>query len=89
MAPSGKSCVSGSIGSDSIVVLRREGKGIHVLKDLPSIEGWRADQIATSDLFGLATSRNIQTEELHKEYALLLSERGPDDPQVLKVRRLL
>lgn len=74
--------VVGSVDSRSVVVLRRDGENICVLTDLPSIDGWRADQIATSDLFGLATSRNIATEMLHQQYAQLLSERGPDDPQV-------
>ena len=74
--------VVGSVGSSSTIVLRREDEGISVLTDLPAIDGWRADQIATSDLFGLASSRDVPTEKLHNDYAQLLSERGADDPDV-------
>jgi hypothetical protein len=74
--------VVGSAGSSSTVVLRRDTEGIRVLTDLPAIAGWRADQIATSDLFGLATSRDISTEKMHRDYAELLSKCGPDDPEV-------
>jgi small GTP-binding protein len=81
--------VVGSIGTDSVVVLRRDCDGIQVLTDFPSVEGWRADQIATSELFGLASSRNIATEMLHRQYAELLSERGPDNAEVQEHGRRL
>ena len=58
-----------------------------VSPDVKSVKGWRADQILTSDLFGLPTSRNIQTEELMTKYALLLNERGPNDPEVRSLGR--
>jgi hypothetical protein len=74
--------VAGSVATDSIVVLRREGERLRVIADIPSVEGWRADQILTSLLFDLPTTRNLETEKLLSDYAGLLSERGPDDPEV-------
>jgi predicted ATP-binding protein involved in virulence/tetratricopeptide (TPR) repeat protein len=46
----------------NIVLLEREGDEVIVRNDLPSIEGWRLDQIVASDLFGQQTARSIITE---------------------------
>jgi HEAT repeat protein/energy-coupling factor transporter ATP-binding protein EcfA2 len=81
--------IAGSISSDSIVVLRREGEAIRLLSgdELPPIKGWPADQILTSILFELPTTRNVQTESLFSRYAALLKERGPKDPEVQDLGR--
>jgi len=81
--------IAGSVPPNSIIVLRREDSSIRVISDVPSIEGWRADQILTSDLFGLSTTRNLLAEQTHKEYAQLLSEKGPDDLSVQKLGKRL
>ena len=74
--------VAGSVETDSIVVLRRTEDQVCVITDIPSVEGWRADQILTSLLFDLPTTRNVETEMLLSKYATLLTERGPEDIEV-------
>ncbi len=58
----------------NIVVLRREGDHVVIDNDVESIQGWRVDQILTSDLFGLETARPPQIEEVLKERTALLSK---------------
>ena len=77
--------IAGSIDSSRIRLLRRSERGVHVISDLPSIAGWRADQILTSVLFDLPTSRNQQTEGLLRQYADRLAEFGPNDLEVRKL----
>lgn len=46
-----------------IVVLQKDGRGeVHALDDLPSVKGMRADQLLTSDYFGLSSTIDPQTE---------------------------
>lgn len=46
-----------------VVVLQRDERGqIVTLDDLPSIKGMRADQLLTSDLFGLSSTIDPETE---------------------------
>jgi hypothetical protein len=81
--------VAGSVSTDSVVVLRREDETIRLLcgSELPQVKGWTADEILTSILFELQTTRDIQTEEVFYRYAELLKERGPDDPGVQELGR--
>lgn len=81
--------IAGSVAPDSTIVLRRDDSEIHMISDIPSIEGFRADQILTSVLFDLSTSRDIATESLHREYAELLSQKGPQDPKVQSLGKKL
>jgi predicted ATP-binding protein involved in virulence len=63
----------GGIDDGDIILLVREGSGITVEQDLPSIRGWRADQILTSPIFGLKTSRDKRTNDMLEEYKKLIS----------------
>ena len=81
--------VAGSVTTDSIVVLRRAGERVRVINDIPSVDGWRADQILTSLLFDLPTTRNLETEKLLSRYANLLAERGPEDVEVRELGKLV
>lgn len=74
--------VAGSIDTDAITVLRRQGDEVVPSTPTQSISEMRADQILTSELFDLATTRNIDTEQLFNEYAEMLNESGPDHPAV-------
>jgi len=65
-----------------VALLEARGEAVTIRTDLPSIRGWRADQILTSVLFDLPTSRDIDTEALLKEYADRLNARGPGDDEV-------
>ena len=53
---------------------------------MPSVNGWKTDDILTSSLFGLGTSRNKAAEDKFHDYAAKLSERGPLDPEVQNLR---
>jgi predicted ATPase len=55
-------CLRG-MDDGEVVVLQRSEKGrIVQLKDLPSIKGMRADQLLTSDYFGLSSTVDPETE---------------------------
>jgi WD40 repeat protein/mannitol/fructose-specific phosphotransferase system IIA component (Ntr-type)/phosphotransferase system HPr-like phosphotransfer protein len=80
--------VAGSLDKEAVFVLRREGDCVRpyplksLLPDGKSLRGRRADQILTSILFGLATSRDIETERLMQQYASMLHAKGPEDGEV-------
>jgi hypothetical protein len=81
--------VAGSVKSSSVRVLKRGVDGIQVMSDLPSVDGWRADQILTSVYFDLPTTRNTETEGLFQQYADRLAEAGPADAEVRRLGALL
>jgi HEAT repeat protein/energy-coupling factor transporter ATP-binding protein EcfA2 len=89
LATSHSPMVAGSVPGDSLLVLREGEAGMVVTAELPSVKGWRADQILTSDIFGLSTTRDLNTERLFEKYAGLLRERGPDDSEVKQLRKEL
>jgi hypothetical protein len=43
------------------------------------MSGWRADQILTSDAFGLDSSRDLATEQLYEDYRRSLARIGTDE----------
>jgi hypothetical protein len=79
--------LAGGVAENELRVLQRAERGVVISSDVPRIRGWRADQILTSDLFGLSTTRDMKTEDLLTRYAGLLNERGPDDPEVKELSR--
>jgi hypothetical protein len=70
----------------NIVVLRREGDHVVIDRDPGRVRGWRVDQVLTSDLFGLSTTRDERTEALLKERRSLLSKSAltPSEDERLK-----
>lgn len=59
-----------------VVVLRRDGSKVVADTDLASVQGWRADQVLTSDLFGLETTRDPGTEKaLNRRRGLLAKKK--------------
>jgi predicted ATP-binding protein involved in virulence len=58
----------------NIVVLRREGDHVVIDNDVKSIHNWRLDQILSSDLFGIDSSRNPKTEQWLQERKELLQK---------------
>jgi hypothetical protein len=82
IATSHSPLVAGSATPNSWIVFRRRGAAIKVLTGLKVAAGLRADQILTSDLFGLPTSRDPATEEKMAEYAELLNLHGPENEEV-------
>lgn len=58
----------------NIALLRREGDHVIIDNSIEAVEGWRVDQILTSDLFGLGSARPPETEKLLEERRKLLSK---------------
>jgi energy-coupling factor transporter ATP-binding protein EcfA2 len=58
----------------NIILLKRAGNHVVVEKDVTAIDGWRVDQILTSDLFGLESARSPHLDPLLKERTNLLSK---------------
>jgi predicted ATP-binding protein involved in virulence len=56
----------------NIVVCRVEGDSMMIDNDIESVKGWRVDQILTSDLFDLSSSKSVETENLRNEKINLL-----------------
>src|SRR5262249_6605987 len=82
--------VAGSAPSDSLIVLLHRDEGsLRVRMDLPSVKGWRVDQILTSDLFDLSSTRDRETEQLTDRYARLSNELGRDHEEVRKLEAKL
>ncbi len=78
----------GGADEGHIVLLERDGKDIHVKQDLPSIRGWRADQVLTSPIFGLKTSRDKKTQDMLEEYKQLISVVKPSPEQEKRLQYL-
>nr|GEV99656.1 AAA ATPase, putative [Tanacetum cinerariifolium] len=78
---------SASDAGANIVLLEREANEVVVRSDLPSVRGWRLDQIMTSDLFKQRTARSVETEEwLQRRIALTEREETltPDEQAELR-----
>lgn len=58
----------------NIVLLRREGDHVVIDNDPQTIEGWRVDQILTSELFGLESARPPQYDAALEERQKILSK---------------
>ena len=67
-----------------LVVLRRDGDRVTINSHPQFVEGWRVDQILTSDLFGVA-ARSPAIERLIEDRYVLLSK---DERTVSEERRL-
>jgi energy-coupling factor transporter ATP-binding protein EcfA2 len=58
--------------ADKIIVLRKEEGHVSAREELESVKGWRVDQILTSYLFDLETTRDASLEAIEREYQSLL-----------------
>jgi hypothetical protein len=76
---------AGGANDGDIVLLERDRNEISVTQDIPSIKGWRADQILTGPLFALESSRDLDTQKKLNEYEYLL---GRDKPSAKEKKRL-
>ena len=71
-------CLRG-MDDGEVVVLQRTIEGsITALESLPSIKGMRADQLLTSDYFGLSSTIDPQTELDMARYVRLVRDQPPD-----------
>lgn len=58
----------------NIVLLRREGDHVIIDNNVKAIQGWRVDQVLTSDLFGLESARPPQLDNLLAGRTKILSK---------------
>ena len=58
----------------NIVLLRRDGDHVEIVKDMERIKNWRVDQILTSELFGLESARPPQVSPALEERKKILSK---------------
>ena len=58
----------------NIVVCRREGDHVVIDQSVEAVSGWRADQILTSDLFDLPSTRDTHIEKMEKQRREILSK---------------
>lgn len=72
----------------NIVVLRRDGDHVLIDNDPAQVRGWRIDQVLTSDIFGLSSTRAPRTEALLAERRSLLSKPALSPGERDRLRRL-
>jgi hypothetical protein len=77
----------GANDGDIILLDYHEGK-INIRQDLPSIKGWRADQILTGPLFGLESTRDLSTQQKLEQYTQLLESAELSTQKEMKLREL-
>ena len=66
-------CLRG-LGDGEVVVMRRDQKRrVHAITELPSVRGLRADQLLTSEFFGMSSTIDPELEDLFTEYYMLLA----------------
>jgi len=56
-------------------VLKQYENGVKIINEPKETDGWRVDQILTSDIFGLVSSRGIKYEELYARREELVKKR--------------
>lgn len=71
-------CLRGMDDGEVVVLQRNETGRIVPLEDLPSIKGMRADQLLTSDYFGLSSTVDPETELGVARYAARIAELPPE-----------
>lgn len=81
--------VVGAAEPGEIVVLRRTPDGVVADLDAPDVTGWTADQIATSSIFGLDTTRDLRGEAALKRERELLGRKdlSPSEQRALDAAR--
>jgi AAA15 family ATPase/GTPase len=71
-----------------IVLLKAEEGNIRSYRDIPSIKGWRADQILTGPLFDLQSTRDLETEKLLSEYVELAARDNLPEAESSRLKRI-
>lgn len=77
-------CLRG-MENGEVVVLQKDAEGrVVALENLPDIKGMRAEQILTSDYFGLSSTVDPETELAMARYADGVAAGRPLDPEVTR-----
>jgi energy-coupling factor transporter ATP-binding protein EcfA2 len=64
---------------DKLIVLRRAETGVVHTEDPGDVHGWRVDQILTSHLFGLPSTRNAGVDTVEKRKRALVEKQTSSD----------
>ncbi len=72
----------------NIAVLRREGDHVVIDQRPRSVQGWRVDQLLTSDLFDLPSARSARYDDLLAERRGLLEKRRLTTEEMTRLRAL-
>ncbi len=72
----------------NIAVLRREGDHVVIDNNPASVQGWRIDQVLTSDLFGLASARLPSVDEWVEQRDKILAKKRITKPDREKLKIL-
>lgn len=73
---------------ENLAVLVRDGDAVRIENDPEVIEGWRVDQLLTSDLFGLTSARPPAVAELLDERTELVAQGMLTGPQKRRLAEL-
>jgi predicted ATP-binding protein involved in virulence len=74
--------------SANIAVLKREGDEVHIHQQDHAVRGWRIDQLLTSDLFDLKSSRSPHYENLLEQRRKILSKPKLTKADQTKLKKL-
>ncbi len=74
--------------ADKIIVLKKDEHGIQAQESDLSVSTWRIDQILTSYLFDLDTTRNVAIGAIEQEYQQLLDKQTSPDFSQAEAQRL-
>lgn len=71
----------------AVLKFYEEERCVKIINDLKAIDGWRIDQILTSDFFGLKTARGLEYEELFNRRQELLRKKklGAEDKKEISL----
>ena len=69
-------------------VMRREGDRVIIENDPQAVQGWRIDQILTSELFGLPSARPPQVERLIEQRRAILGKSVITEEDRARLREL-
>lgn len=73
---------------ENLAVLVRDGDAVRIENDPEVVEGWRVDQLLTSDLFGLTSARPPAVAELLDERTQLVGQGRLTGPQKRRLAEL-
>ena len=81
-------CLRGLRQGEVVVLRRLEDRGVFAISDLPPVEGLRADQLLTSEHFGLSSTLDPETEAMFDRYYELKAKRDLEPEEATELRGL-
>lgn len=81
-------CLRGLENGEAVVLRRAKRGRIFALPDLPPIKGLHADQLLTSEYFGLSSTLDPNVERKYNELYRLLAIRAPNEKQLARIAEL-